>query len=273
MTLKQFIQTALEEDIGHGDVTTDNLIFSKQILSAKLIAKEPGILAGIEIAKQVFQEVDSSILFEHFFQDGTKLEKGTEIALISGNPPSLLKGERVALNFLQRLCGIATQTKDYCEMIKHTNCKLLDTRKTTPLFRRLEKYAVKIGGGYNHRFGLYDMVMIKENHIRAAGSITKAVNQIRTHIQTYKIEVEVTNLPELDEAYQCQVERIMLDNMSIDEMKKAVKKYGEKVELEASGNVNLKTIKAIAETGVHFISCGALTHSYRSLDISLLFEE
>jgi nicotinate-nucleotide pyrophosphorylase (carboxylating) len=201
------------------------------------------------------------------------LEKGMEIAVIAGNPVSLLKAERVALNFLQRLCGISSQTKNFCDQIKHTNCKLLDTRKTTPLFRRLEKYAVQIGGGFNHRFGLYDMVLIKENHIRAVGSITNAVTQIRSRVQTYKIEVEVTNFKELEEAYQNKADRIMLDNMSLTDMKKAVKKYGDKVELEASGNVSLKTIKAIAETGVHFISCGALTHSYRSLDISLLFEE
>jgi nicotinate-nucleotide pyrophosphorylase (carboxylating) len=273
MRLQQFIQAALEEDIGHGDVTTDNLLFPNKQCIAKLIAKENGILAGIEIAKHVFQEVDASILFEANLQDGAILQKGMEIAIITGYPANVLKAERVALNFLQRLCGIATQTKTFCEAIKHTNCKLLDTRKTTPMFRRLEKYAVQIGGGYNHRFGLYDMVLIKENHIRAAGSITKAVNQIRTRIQSYKIEVEVTDLKELEEAYQCRADRIMLDNMSLEDMRKAVRNYGSKVELEASGNVNLKTIKSIAETGVHFVSCGALTHSYRSLDLSLLFEE
>lgn len=271
MSIEEIIQKSLEEDIGYKDITTENLRLNDTFISADFIAKENGIIAGIDIAKKVFFHVDSDIEFIIFKKDGNVVEKKDIIAFVSGNAASILKAERVALNFLQRLSGIATLTHKFVEQVKGLNVKILDTRKTTPLLRELEKYAVKTGGGYNHRFGLYDMVMIKENHIRSAGSITKAVNLIRKNDVTHKIEVEITNLEELKEAVDANIDRAMLDNMSIEDMKNAVKLFGDKLELEASGNVNLNTVREIAKTGVHYISSGALTHSYKSLDISLLF--
>ena len=213
------------------------------------------------------------IVFKALKKDGDNISKGDRLAEISGKAVSILQAERVALNFLQRMSGIATMTNKFVRQIVSFKAKLLDTRKTTPMLREFEKYAVRVGGGFNHRFGLYDMVMLKENHIRAVGSITAAVNRIRKHTTSYKIEVEVTNLRELEEAAKCGVDRIMLDNMSLSEMREAVKKISGKVKLEASGNVTLETIGKIAETGVDFISSGSLTHSYKSFDISLLFEE
>jgi len=196
-----------------------------------------------------------------------------EILRVEGRPASILQGERTALNFLQRLSGIATQTRVMVDLISHTRTRLLDTRKTTPLLRSLEKYAVRVGGGFNHRHGLYDMIMLKENHIRAAGGITAAVKRIQAQNSTYKIEVEVTNQDELAEAVAAKVDRVMLDNMSLKEIRAAVKAYKTKIELEVSGGITAENILAYARTGVHFISSGALTHSYKSLDISLLFKE
>ncbi len=273
MNIDKLIELSLEEDIRHGDVTTDNLNIEESLSKASLVSKENGILAGIEIAFKVFQKIDASTKFESFKKDGDKLNKGDKIAEISGKSSSILKAERVALNFLQRMSGIASLTARFVEKVSSYNTKILDTRKTTPLLRELEKYAVRIGGGFNHRFGLYDMVMLKENHIRAAGSISKAVETVKKYNTSYKIEVEVTDLKELDEAANCKVDRIMLDNMSLEDMRTAVEKYSHYVELEASGNVSLETVADIVATGVHFISSGALTHSYKSLDISLLFEE
>jgi len=273
MNIDRVIELSLEEDLWSGDITTDNLGIENKISSSYLVAKENGILAGIEIAKKVFKKIDETVNFKALKKDGDKLFAGDKIAEISGKSVSILKAERVALNFLQRMSGIATLTNEFVKRIAPFKAKLLDTRKTTPMLREFEKYAVRIGGGYSHRFGLYDMVMLKENHIRAVGSISKAVERIKKNIFSYKIEVEVTNLKELEEAAQCGVDRIMLDNMSLSEMRKAVEKFSGKVELEASGNVTLKTIGKIAETGVDFISSGSLTHSYKSFDISLLFEE
>ncbi len=273
MNVDEIIKLALEEDIGHGDITTEGLDFGHKSAEASLIAKEEGVLAGLDIAFSVFKRLDPECNCIAYYRDGDCLKKNDEIARISGNAAKLLQAERLALNLLQRMSGIASLTHLFVEAIKPHEARLLDTRKTTPLLRELEKYAVRVGGGFNHRFGLYDMVMLKENHIRAAGSITKAVNQIRTRVVSYKIEVEVTNLKELDEAFECGVDRVMLDNMSIPNMKKAVKKYGGKIELEASGNVSLDTVQKIAATGVDFISAGKMTHSYSSLDISMLFKE
>ncbi|MCD4817843.1 MAG: carboxylating nicotinate-nucleotide diphosphorylase [Candidatus Cloacimonetes bacterium] len=273
MNLDKLIELALEEDIFQGDVTTDNLGISDKEAIAVLVAKENGVLAGIKVAKKVFQQVDNKTKFTTNHSDGYLLKKGDIIANIEGFASSILKAERIALNFMQRMSGIATTTRFYIEKISHTSCKLLDTRKTTPLLRNLEKYSVKVGGGFNHRFGLYDMIMLKENHIRVAGSISKAVAQVKSNTNSYKIEVEVTNLQELEEAVNCNIDRVMLDNMSLADIKKAVEKFSDIVELEASGNVTQKTIKKIAETGVHYISSGAITHSYKSLDISLLFKE
>ncbi len=273
MNVKDLIKQSLMEDIGSGDITTDSLELVKTITQATIIAKEDGVIAGLNIFSEVFKQVDPEINITLYKRDGDKVVNKEEVAKLVGNPVSLLKGERVALNFIQRMSGIASHTARMVEEIAGTEAKLLDTRKTTPMLRYLEKYSVKVGGGFNHRFGLYDMIMLKENHIRAAGSITKAVNMVKKNNCTYKIEVEVTNLEELKEAVEAKVDRVMLDNMSLECMREAVKLYKGRVELEASGNVRLETIREIAETGVDYISSGALTHSYKSLDISLLFRE
>lgn len=273
MTIDEIIKKSLEEDIHYGDITTDNLILGDKKMVAYAIAKEAGVISGIAIFKKVFLTVDSSLKVEIKKDNGDTVKKGDQIALVEGNAASILKAERVALNFLQRLSGIASLTARYVKNIGDNKAKLLDTRKTTPLLRQLEKAAVLDGGGYNHRFGLYDMIMLKENHIRSAGSIRGAVNLVRQHDISHKLEVEVTNLEELAEAAEAGADRVMLDNMSIEEMQKAVTQYSGRIELEASGNVTESTIGRIAETGVDFISSGSLTHSYKSLDISLLFEE
>jgi len=273
MDVKDLIKQSLSEDIGSGDITTDSLELVKTITQASVIAKEDGVIAGLNVFYEVFKQVDPEIKITLYKRDGDKVENKEPIAKLEGNPVSLLKGERVALNFIQRMSGIASQTAKMVEQLAGTEARLLDTRKTTPMLRQLEKYAVKVGGGLNHRFGLYDMIMLKENHIRAAGSITKAVDMVKKNNCTYKIEVEVTNLKELQEAVEAKVDRVMLDNMDLESMKKAVALYKGKVELEASGNVRLETIREIAETGVDYISSGAITHSYKSLDISLLFRE
>lgn len=273
MDIKELIKQSLLEDIGSGDITTESLDLVKTITQASMIAKEDGVIAGLNIFYEVFNQIDPDIKITFYKKDGDKVTNKEPIAKLEGNPASLLKGERVALNFIQRMSGIASQTAKMVEKLSGTNAKLLDTRKTTPMLRQLEKYAVKVGGGFNHRFGLYDMIMLKENHIRAAGSITKAVQMVKKNNCTYKIEVEVTNLEELKEAVEVTVDRVMLDNMSVETMKQAVELYKGKVELEASGNVRLETIREIAETGVDYISSGSMTHSYKSLDISLLFRE
>jgi nicotinate-nucleotide pyrophosphorylase (carboxylating) len=273
MQLEQLISLALDEDIQTGDITTEYLELNRGTIEAFLVAKAEGTLAGLPVMVKTFHMVDPTTTIVLYKKDGDRVKPRDEIARIEGNAASVLRGERVALNFLQRLSGIASMTRSMVDEISGTNAKVLDTRKTTPLLRSLEKYAVRMGGGFNHRFGLYDMIMLKENHIRSAGSISKAVENVKKHNTTYKVEVEVTTLDECAEAFQCGVDRIMLDNMSLEDMRRAVEFYSGKVELEASGNVRLETIRSIAETGVDFISSGALTHSYRSLDISLLFKE
>lgn len=273
MQLEHLISMALDEDIQTGDITTEYLELTRGTIEAFLIAKAEGVLAGLPVMVKTFHTVDPNTTVILYKKDGDKVKPGDEIARIEGNASSILRSERVALNFLQRLSGIATMTRSMVNEIAGSKAKLLDTRKTTPLLRALEKYAVRMGGGFNHRFGLYDMIMLKENHIRSAGGITQAVQNVKKHNTTYKIEVEVTNLTECAEAYNCGVDRIMLDNMNLAEMSDAVSMYSGKVELEASGNVRLETIRSIAETGVDFISSGAITHSFKSLDISLLFKE
>ncbi len=273
LNVGEIVRLALEEDIGHGDITTESLDFGHKSAQASLIAKEEGVLAGLDVAQSAFKYLDPGCNCITYYKDGDILKKNDEIARIKGKASKILQAERVALNLLQRMSGIASLTHRFVEAIKPYPAKLLDTRKTTPLLRELEKYAVRVGGGFNHRFGLYDMVMLKENHIRSAGSITEAVERVRRRVVTYKIEIEVTNLEELDEAMACGVDRIMLDNMKLPDMAKAVEKYRGQVELEASGNVSLKTVNKIAATGVDFISSGMITHSYSSLDISLLFKE
>ncbi|MDD3052423.1 MAG: carboxylating nicotinate-nucleotide diphosphorylase [Candidatus Cloacimonetes bacterium] len=273
MKLNSIIEEAIFEDLGNGDITTECLDLGPEMSVAFFVAKEAGVIAGLDIAFKVFTYIDPEVKCVAYKKDGDQVEANTEIAKITGRSASLLKAERVALNFLQRMCGIATSTRKYSKKIENTKTKLLDTRKTTPLLRSLEKYAVRVGGGFNHRFGLYDMIMIKENHIRAAGSITEAVKRVKHNDTSHKIEVETTNLEEVDEAVKSGADRIMLDNMDIETMQSAVAKYTGQTEFEASGNVNLDNIEKIASTGVDFISVGAITHSYKSMDISLLFRK
>ncbi|MDP3148828.1 MAG: carboxylating nicotinate-nucleotide diphosphorylase [Ignavibacteria bacterium] len=268
--IERVILTALKEDIGAGDTTTNLIIEKKQQAKAFFLAKEDGIIAGLAIAKMVLQKFDKTIKWKSFIKDGEFVSAGTHIAEVKGSLRDLLTGERTALNILQRMSGIATATNSFVDAVKNTNAKILDTRKTVPGLRMLDKYAVKIGGGTNHRSGLFDMVLIKDNHIKAAGSISNAVAKIRKGAtQKIKIEVETSNLDEVREALKNKVEIIMLDNMTVSMMKEAVKIIAGKAKVEASGNVNFKSIKAIAETGVDFISVGALTHSVKALDISM----
>jgi len=266
----KIIEQALLEDIGTGDITTESIIPSN--LKAKGIIKtsDEGVVAGLYIARLVFQKLDSENTFQEKIIDGTKITQGKLLAEITGSARTILKGERVALNFLQRMSGIATITSKFCQEVKDLPIRIVDTRKTTPGLRVLEKYAVRIGGGYNHRFGLYDAVLIKDNHIATAGGIKPAVNSVRKQIShTVKIEVEVENLSQLQEALEMRVDVIMLDNMNLNVMKKAVKTAKGKVLLEASGRVTLENVREIAQTGVDLISIGALTHSVKSLDISM----
>lgn len=267
---EKVISTALKEDIGKRDVTTDLLIPKKEKAAASFIAKQDGIIVGLDIAKQVFKKLDEKIIWKNFVDDGAKVKAGTKIAEVKGSARALLSGERTALNFLQRMSGIATLTSVYVEKVSGTNAKILDTRKTVPGLRLFDKYAVKCGGGTNHRIGLYDMVMIKDNHIKAAGSITEAVKQIKKNLKRkMKIEVETANLDEVKEALNAGADIIMLDNMSLQEMKEAVATINGKTKVEASGKVNLENVRAVAETGVDYISVGALTHSVKALDISM----
>jgi nicotinate-nucleotide pyrophosphorylase (carboxylating) len=261
----------LEEDVGHQDITTDSLDTDRYI-EAYMIAKEDGILAGIEFAKEVYNLVGGCKL-ENFVKDGASIKKGDILAIVYGSGKSILKAERLSLNIVQRLSGIATLTNKYVEKIKDTGVRLLDTRKTTPGFRAFEKYAVKVGGGDNHRFALYDMVMIKDNHIALAGSITEAVNQIKKKVSPMvKIEVEVSSFEQLEEALKNPVDVIMLDNMSATDVKKAVKLINKSKLVEVSGNITIENIRDYALAGPDFISTGAVIHSAKWLDISLKFK-
>ena len=272
--IDKIIETALAEDIHTGDITTLSVLPNPRRMRARLIAKEPLVLAGIAVAERVFTKLDATVRFEAEFADGDTLEVGEVIARLEGDAAALLQGERVSLNLLQRMCGIATQTAAYVKEIEGTGARVVDTRKTTPGLRVLEKYAVRVGGGTNHRTGLYDGVLIKENHIAAAGGIGEAVRLARGYIpHTLKIEVETETLDDVSQALQAGADIIMLDNMSLSEMTAAVAAIGKRALVEASGGVNLKTIRAIAETGVDIISVGALTHSVRAADISMLMEE
>lgn len=266
------VQTALSEDIKTGDITSNAIIPKDLVYCGYFIAKEPGVIAGLYIAKLVFHEVDSSISIKNIISDGDFVEKGTKIAKVKGPARSILIAERTALNFMQRMSGIATTTKKYMDLIAHTKCKVLDTRKTVPGLRFLDKWSVELGGGQNHRMGLYDMVLIKDNHIEAADGVGNAIELVRKNSKTkLPIEIEVKTLKQLDETLPYEPDRIMLDNMSIEEIKKSVKIVNGRIPLEASGNINLKTVKAVAEIGVDYISIGKLTHSVTALDISFLF--
>lgn len=268
----RLIDLALDEDLGRGDLSTDSI---KPFLGAgifEFLAKEDFTLCGVEIAKKVFERIDKSLEVGFLFGDGAKLRKGEVFGFVKGSVASILKGERVSLNFLQRLSGIATNTSKYVEKLKGSNIKILDTRKTLPGHRLLEKYAVKVGGGYNHRFGLFDGVMLKDNHIDAVGGIKKAVEIVRNNIPiTVKIEVETRDLSEVKEAVEAGVDIIMLDNFSKEMIEKAVEIIGGRSKIEISGGVNIENIEEYKGLPVDYISIGALTHQARSVDISLKY--
>lgn len=272
-SILKLIANSLKEDVNSGDITTKATISKSKKAVGKFLVKADGVVAGLEIAKTVFKVVDPKIKFEIKIKDGSKVKFGDIAAVVSGKAQSLLTAERTALNFLQRMSGIATSANAYTEKVKHTKAKVIDTRKTVPGLRALDKLAVKLGGCANHRIGLYDMFLIKDNHIEIAGSITKAVEACvkyqKKHRSKFQIEVETKNLKEVKAALTTKADIIMLDNFKIDDMKSAVKLINGKCKVEASGGVNFETVKEIAETGVDFISVGALTHSVNALDISL----
>jgi nicotinate-nucleotide pyrophosphorylase (carboxylating) len=266
------IETALREDMPEGDITSESVIRPDARSEAFFLAKEEGVLAGLDIASRVFAKIDPSVIFIDRFKDGASFRAGDKLARVKGPTVSLLKGERTALNFLQHLCGVATATRRFVEAISGTKTHILDTRKTTPGLRLLEKYAVKTGGGTNHRLSLSDMVLIKDNHLRQVGSVAEAVRRARSKIRPgVRVEVEASSLLQVREAMAAGADMIMLDNMPLETMHQAVTLAGGRVPLEASGNMTLDRIRAVAETGVDFISVGALTHSARAVDISLDF--
>jgi nicotinate-nucleotide pyrophosphorylase (carboxylating) len=274
--IRHLIEWSLSEDIGKGDLTSEALIAQDLKAQGIIVAKEEGVIAGLEIAKMVFHQLDPNLVFESSFKDGNRVMRKEEVATLKGSVRSILSGERTALNFLQRLSGIATLVSKYVEKIKDTEAKILDTRKTTPGLRALEKYAVKMGGGKNHRIGLFDMILIKENHIKTVGSISKAIQKAKGKYPNERIEVETKNLDEVSDAVNSGADWIMLDNMSIEEMKKAVKlirSCKREIKIEASGRIDLNNVREVALTGVNFISVGALTHSAPALDFSLLLVE
>ncbi len=273
--IEKIIGIALKEDLGSGDITSKLIIPEKKVGEGFIIARGKGIVAGLEAVELVFKQIDPGLKFKSSVNDGDKVRPGQEVALIQGKLRSILAGERTALNFLQRLSGIATLTAEFVLKIKGTKAKILDTRKTTAGLRLLEKYAVKKGGGKNHRQGLYDMILIKDNHIQAAGGVSLAIRKVLRYRKGLKIEVETKNLKEIKEALDFKIDRIMLDNFKPEGLRKAVRlirSRNEKVEIEASGGINLKNIRRIARTGVDYISVGALTHSARALDFSLLLK-
>ncbi|MDD3014083.1 MAG: carboxylating nicotinate-nucleotide diphosphorylase [Candidatus Gastranaerophilales bacterium] len=268
--VKKLVIQALEEDIGSGDLTTDAIIRSDQKLTAKINSRLSCTVAGIDILKLVFDILDPEMKYEIFVNDGNIVEKGQNIAIISGSAKAILTGERTALNFIQRMSAIATLTNQYQQAIKPYKAKITDTRKTTPNFRIFEKYSVKAGGGSPHRFGLYDAIMIKDNHIQAAGSLTKAYLLAKENIShTTKIEVETENIDQVKEALNVCADIIMLDNMTIDDMKQAVQIINGNAITEASGNVTLSTLNSIASTGVDYISTSAITAQAGIVDIGL----
>ena len=272
--LEQFISDAFREDIGPGDYSSLSSVPEHVTSKAILKVKDNGILAGVELAGLIFRHIDPSLEVEYFKKDGERVENGDVAFEVSGKARSILSAERLVLNCMQRMSGIATKTQEMVKLIAHTKAKLLDTRKTSPNSRIIEKWAVAIGGGTNHRFALYDMVMLKDNHVDYAGSITNALNNAVTYLNTnnlpLKIEVETRNLLEVLEVLaHGRADIIMLDNFNLEDMQTAVETIGGRLPVEASGNVTEKTIAAIAGTGVDFISVGALTHSYKCLDLSL----
>lgn len=272
LLIRRLVENALVEDVGSGDITARLTVADDAISQAVIRTHEDGVLAGIDIAEMVFAVVDSSAEFTKEKKDGDWIRSGEALAFVEGNSRSLLLCERVALNFLQRLSGIATRTAKFVELVEGTRASIVDTRKTTPGLRVVEKYAVRVGGGKNHRFGLYDGVLIKDNHIVAAGGIANAVESARRNApHSLRIEVEVTNLDELKQALEAGADAVLLDNMDIETMRRAVEIVNGRAIVEASGGVNEENVAEIASTGVDLISVGSLTHSVKSLDISMDF--
>lgn len=271
--LNSIIEIALKEDIGDGDVTTNSLIPEESAATATMTAKADGVVAGLPVAKMVFEKFGTPIEWNEHVKDGDFVKKGDLILSVSGSFRTLLTGERLALNFLQRMSGIATQTHEFCKELKGSNTELLDTRKTVPCLRLLDKYAVKAGGGTNHRIGLYDLAMIKDNHIKVAGGIANAVKQVRETVSNdIRIEVETTNIDEVKQAVEAGADIIMLDNMDNATMTEAVNYIDKRAKTEASGNMTVARVKDVAKTGVDFISVGSLTHSVTAMDISMNIE-
>tara|TARA_B110000285_G_scaffold226281_1_gene285792 strand:+ start:1787 stop:2623 length:837 start_codon:yes stop_codon:yes gene_type:complete len=272
--IDQIIKNALNEDIGDGDHSSLSCVPENAMGTAKLIVKQEGIIAGVDLAERIFKTYDSSLEITTYIQDGQKVKVGDVAFVISGKSRSILSTERLVLNFMQRMSGIATKTNRIVDLIEGTDTKLLDTRKTTPGIRYMEKWAVRIGGAYNHRFALYDMIMLKDNHIDYAGGVVQAITRANDYLaetgKELKIEIEVRNREELDEVLSVgQVDRIMLDNFTPQEITDVLSQIPDSIETEASGGINEDTIRSYAETGVDFISVGALTHSFESLDMSL----
>ena len=266
--VQELIERAFEEDVRNGDATTEAIVAEDVQAEAFWVAKEQGIVAGLDLARKVFQRLDPDLVWKSNYKDGDSVQPGMKIVEMAGTCRALLTGERIALNIAQRMSGIATMTHEFVELIGDLPTQILDTRKTVPGLRLLDKQAVKAGGGTNHRLGLFDLAMIKDNHIVAAGRITKAVKMVRKAYPELRIEVETTNLKQVDEALSAGADIIMLDNMSTDMMKKAVEKNDGSAKTEASGNITLDTVREVAETGVDYISVGALTHSVKAFDIS-----
>ena len=267
---QHLIEIALKEDIGPGDITTDNLIDPQLKGKGIIIAKESLVVAGLNVAKQVFQYLDSEVIFRSEYDDGDFVKKGDALANVKGRLRALLSGERTALNFLQHLSGISTLVRSYVAELSDKNIRLVDTRKTTPGWRVLEKYAVRTGGAYNHRIGLYDGVLIKDNHIAAFGGVKKAIDHIRTQVShLLKIEVEVSSLDQVKQALAANADVIMLDNMTLKQIKEATAFIDKRAVVELSGGVTKDDLKSLADTGVDIISVGALTHSARCVDISM----
>lgn len=272
--LDQFIASALQEDVGDGDHSSLAAIAADQESKARLLIKQDGVLAGVELADAIFKAIDKDLKIEYFKADGDLVKNGEEGFVVTGNTQSILKAERLVLNCMQRMSGIATKTHQLNQLISHTSARLLDTRKTTPNFRLLEKWAVAIGGGQNHRIGLYDLIMLKDNHIDFAGGIAQAIQATKSYLQatnrSLRIEVETRSIDEVQQVLkEGGIDIIMLDNMSPELMKEAVGLIDGRYETEASGGITGETIAAVAESGVDYISVGALTHSYESIDLSL----
>ena len=268
------IDLALKDDVGEGDITTDNIVPSELRRKAKMVAKSDGVVAGLPVAEMVFRKLDQDLTWNELTPDGTKVKKGDVLVEFEGTYRALLTGERTALNFLQRLSGIATMSAIYADAVKDFQTVILDTRKTLPGFNKLDKYAVKTGGASNHRLGLHDMAMIKDNHIEVAGGIAAAVKAVRASVEHgIKIEVETTTLAQVQEAIDAKADVIMLDNMDLETMRKGVQLIAGRAKIEASGNITLERLRDVAATGVDYISIGALTHSVSAMDISQRIED